>query len=108
MSRLRVETDGASIDIEQWFPLVRWVMVRLPQHVYQRLDRDDIYQSGVIGLMNAKRLYRLDGGASFKTFAVSKIRWNIYIAAGLTRKGWEPLPVQFDGDFEHELGRRSA
>jgi RNA polymerase sigma factor for flagellar operon FliA len=82
------------IDLEQWLPLVKWVMGRLPGHVYRRLDRDDIYQAGVIGLLNAKRCFRPDRGASFKTYSVSKIRWSIYIAAGLTRRGWERRPVR--------------
>lgn len=87
-------SSSGEIDVEQWFPLVHWVMVRLPQHIYQRLELDDIYQAGVVGLLNAKRLYKPERGVSFKTYAVHKIRWAIYIAAGLTRQGWEPIPYR--------------
>ncbi len=81
--------------VEDWLPLVHWVMGhKLPPHVFKRISRDDIYQAGCVGLLNAKRLYNPDNpkGASFKTYAVHKIRWAILIAAGLTRRGWEPMP----------------
>lgn len=91
------------IDAEHWLPLVAWVSRRMPDHVHRRLGQDDLYQAGVIGLMNAIRLYKPDRGVLFKTYAVHKIRWSMYIAAGLTRQGWEPLPVQLDERTERRL-----
>lgn len=83
------------IRVEDWLPLVRWVMRhRLPSHVYRRLERDDVYQAGVVGLLNAARLFKPEKGHKFITYAAHKIRWNILIAAGLTRKGWEPIPTR--------------
>jgi hypothetical protein len=33
----------------------------------------------------------------------TKIRWNIYIAAGLTRQGWERRPEQIRGALERRV-----
>lgn len=81
---------GYAGPIEDWLPLVAWVLNhKLPFFVRDRLGRDDLYQAGVEGLLNAQRLFQPDKGAIFKTYAVHKIRWAMLIAAGLTRHGWE-------------------
>ena len=86
--------------IEEHLGLVGWVPAkRMPSHVFERLERDDLYQAGVIGLLNAKRLFDPARGLTFSTFAVAKIRWSMLIAAGLTRKGWEPRPQRLPERF---------
>ena len=60
--------------VEQYLPLVRYVVARLPVTMPNSLDRDDFYSVGVIGLMHAATTYDAARGASFKTFAYTAIR----------------------------------
>jgi RNA polymerase sigma factor for flagellar operon FliA len=60
--------------IEQYLPLVRYVVARLPVTMPATLDRDDFYSVGVMGLMQAATTYDPTRGASFKTFAYTAIR----------------------------------
>ena len=60
--------------VEQFLPLVRYVVARLPVTMPGSLDRDDFYSVGVMGLMHAASTYDAARGASFKTFAYTAIR----------------------------------
>lgn len=60
--------------IEQYLPLVRYVVARLPVTLSGSLDRDDFYSVGVMGLMHAAATFDPARGASFKTFAYTAIR----------------------------------
>ena len=60
--------------IEQYLPLVRYVVARLPVTLPGSLDRDDFYSVGVMGLMHAAATFDPARGASFKTFAYTAIR----------------------------------
>ncbi len=60
--------------VEQFLPLVRYVVARLPVTMPNSLDRDDFYSVGVVGLMHAAASYDPGRGASFKTFAYTAIR----------------------------------
>lgn len=69
--RSAVERDRL---VEQYLPLVRYVVARLPVTMPGSLDRDDFYSVGVIGLMHAAATFDPARGASFKTFAYTAIR----------------------------------
>lgn len=60
--------------VEQFLPLVRYVVARLPVTMPATLDRDDFYSVGVMGLIHAANTYDPQRGASFKTFAYTAIR----------------------------------
>lgn len=60
--------------VEQYLPLVRYVVARLPVTMPGTLDRDDFYSVGVIGLLHAASTFDPGRGASFKTFAYTAIR----------------------------------
>lgn len=60
--------------VEQYLPLVRYVVARLPVTMPGSLDRDDFYSVGVMGLMHAAASFDPTRGASFKTFAYTAIR----------------------------------
>ncbi|MCA8951827.1 MAG: FliA/WhiG family RNA polymerase sigma factor [Planctomycetes bacterium] len=60
--------------VEQYLPLVRYVVARLPVTMPASLDRDDFYSVGVMGLMHAAATFDPARGASFKTFAYTAIR----------------------------------
>lgn len=60
--------------VEQYLPLVHYVVARLPVTLPGSLDRDDFFSVGVIGLMHAAATFDPNRGASFKTFAYTAIR----------------------------------
>jgi RNA polymerase sigma factor for flagellar operon FliA len=60
--------------IEQYLPLVHYVVARLPVTMPATLDRDDFFSVGVLGLMQAAANFDPTRGASFKTFAYTAIR----------------------------------
>ncbi len=60
--------------VEQFLPLVRYVVARLPVTLPGSLDRDDFYSVGVMGLMHAAATFDPARGASFKTFDYTAIR----------------------------------
>jgi RNA polymerase sigma factor for flagellar operon FliA len=72
----RIQRSVADRDrlIEQYLPLVHYVVARLPVSLPGSLDRDDFYSVGVMGLMHAASTYDPNRGASFKTFAYTAIR----------------------------------
>jgi len=69
--RKRSERDKL---IEDYLPLVHHVLGRLPLHLPQTLDREDMFEVGVLGLINAADTYNAAKGASFKTYAYVNIR----------------------------------
>jgi len=73
---VQVQRSAAERDrmVEQYLPLVRYVVARLPVTMPASLDKDDFYSVGVIGLMHAAATYDPGRGASFKTFAYTAIR----------------------------------
>jgi len=73
---VKVQRSQAERDrlVEQYLPLVRYVVARLPVTMPGSLDKDDFYSVGVIGLMHAAAAYDPGRGASFKTFAYTAVR----------------------------------
>lgn len=76
MGAVKIQRSVAERDrmVEQFLPLVRYVVARLPVTMPASLDKDDFYSVGVIGLMHAASTYDPSRGASFKTFAYTAIR----------------------------------
>ena len=72
----RIQRPVAERDrlVEQYLPLVHYVVARLPVTLPGSLDRDDFFSVGVVGLMHAASTYDPNRGASFKTFAYTAIR----------------------------------
>ncbi|MNW34008.1 RNA polymerase sigma-B factor [compost metagenome] len=69
-----------------YFNLVHYVLKRFgPIMAAQRLDYDDLYQVGCIGLLRAVRTYKEDAGRSFKTHAIRLIDHDI--CSYLDRRG---------------------
>ncbi len=60
--------------IEEFLPLVHHVLGRLPLHLPVTLDREDLFEVGVLGLINAADSYNPAKGAAFKTYAYLNIR----------------------------------
>lgn len=87
-------------DVQQWLPLVQWCLGRawgsIPAHCQPSDGPSALLDAGTEGLVRALRGYDVSRGVSFKTYAASRIRWHIFIGAGLTRKGWPPAPLTLD------------
>jgi RNA polymerase sigma factor FliA len=60
--------------IEDYLPLVGHVLGRLTIHLPQTLDREDLFETGVLGLMQAAKTFNPSRGAIFKTHAYTTIR----------------------------------
>ncbi len=81
-SVMPVDRDAA---IEQYAPLVKYVVGRLAIGLPAILDYEDILSYGTIGLIEA--LDRFDGskGVKFETYAISRIRGSIIDALRVAR-----------------------
>ena len=67
--------------VEDNLALVRWQMGRMNMPSTLMLDYDDIYQEGVLGLMEAARGFNPDRGFTFATYAQQIIRGRILDAS---------------------------
>ena len=68
------------------------------QWAYSSVDRDDLRQEGLLGLLSATQTYRPDGGASFATYARTCARHRVISA--VRRSRWRDeveLPDDSDG-----------
>jgi RNA polymerase sigma factor for flagellar operon FliA len=77
--------------VQQHLPLVRTVVGRLAISLPAHVDLDDLYSSGLIGLLNAVRNYDPQGGSSFEAYARVRIRGAIFDE--LRRLDWVPRSV---------------
>lgn len=66
-----------STEVVRHLPLVHSVVERIAIHLPPTVDRDDLFQAGVIGLIDA--LYRFDPSRdnAFSTYAVMRIRGQV-------------------------------
>lgn len=55
-------------------PLVRFIAGRITSNLPAHIDRDDLYNSGVLGLLDAIDRYDPKNEASFKTYAEFRVR----------------------------------
>lgn len=61
------DDDQENIDIENYYRLVVMIMKKFP--VIKGMDREDMFQIGVIALLKAKKAFNPDKGILFSTFA---------------------------------------
>ncbi|MEW6743085.1 MAG: FliA/WhiG family RNA polymerase sigma factor [Planctomycetota bacterium] len=64
--------------IVQYLPLVKYVVGRLAVPLPSFLDKEDLVETGIFGLINAARTFDPSKGASFKTYAYTNIRGVIF------------------------------
>jgi len=78
------------------------------RHKDLTLEYQDVVQSGMIGLLQAAKTYRNNRGATFSTYAYTKIRWAILDAfrqnGKLTRQAHEAGEVLHEVDAEGAIG----
>ncbi len=63
--------------IRSYLPLVKYIVGRIPPVANGNLSRNDMYQFGVIGLIDALDRYNPDQGVGFKTFAYKRIHGEV-------------------------------
>jgi RNA polymerase sigma factor for flagellar operon FliA len=83
--------------VEQYLPLVKTVVGRLAMSLPSHVDPEDLYSSGLVGLLNAVRQYDPLAGSSFESYAKVRIRGAIFDE--LRRLDWIPRSV-------HEKARK--
>ena len=77
--------------VQQNLVLVRQVVGRLAMSMPSHVDQDDLYSSGLVGLLNAVRNFDPKGGSSFESYARVRIRGAIF--DDLRRLDWVPRSI---------------
>lgn len=77
--------------VQKHLPLVRQVVGRLAMSMPAHVDQDDLYSSGLVGLLNGVRNFDPQGGSSFESYARVRIRGAIFDE--LRRLDWVPRSV---------------
>src|ERR1700750_1708944 len=77
--------------VEEDLPLVKTVLGRLASSLPPHVDIEDLYSSGLVGLLNAVRNYDPKGGSSFESYARVRIRGAVFDE--LRRLDWVPRSV---------------
>jgi RNA polymerase sigma factor FliA len=71
--------------------LVKQVVGRLAMSMPSHVDQDDLYSSGLVGLLNAVRNFDPQGGSTFESYARVRIRGAIFDE--LRKMDWVPRSV---------------
>jgi RNA polymerase sigma factor FliA len=77
--------------VRQYLPLVKTIVGRIAMTLPTHVDLEDLYSSGLVGLLNAVRNYDPDCGSAFETYARLRIRGAIFDE--LRRLDWVPRSV---------------
>lgn len=84
-------SDAEDDLVQKHLPLVRQVVGRLAMSMPSHVDQDDLYSSGLVGLLNAVRNFDPQGGSTFESYARVRIRGAIFDE--LRRLDWVPRSV---------------
>lgn len=98
----RMETpvmDDREALIVKHLPLVKHVLGAISAHLPPHVDRDDLIEAGIIGLITATDRFSPDRNVRFHTYAVSRIRGAILDA--LRSEDWLPRSARTDVDLIH-------
>ena len=77
--------------VADYAPLVKRLAHHLAGRLPDSVQVDDLVQAGMLGLLEAARRYRPDGGARFETYATTRIRGAMVDA--LRPNDWTPRSV---------------
>jgi RNA polymerase sigma factor for flagellar operon FliA len=109
--RHRQDTETENELVRKYTPLVSAVMGRLAMTLPDHVDQDDLFSTGMIGLLHALRNYNPACGTSFETYARVRIRGAMLDE--LRRMDWVPRTIHekarriktIMGELEQKLGR---
>lgn len=93
----QADTDLENALIEKYLSLVSSIAARLAMTLPEHVDQDDLYSAGLVGLLQAVRNYDPTCGASFETYARTRIRGAMLDE--LRKMDWVPRTV-------HEKARK--
>ena len=77
--------------VRRYLPLVKTVVGRLAMTLPPHVDMEDLYSSGLVGLLNAIRCFNPHAGSSFESYARVRIRGAVLDE--LRRMDWVPRSV---------------
>ena len=98
--RYRTITPGSAAEeelVQEYLPLVRTIVGRLAMSLPSHVDIEDLYSSGLVGLLNAVRRYDPQGGSTFESYARVRIHGAVFDE--LRRLDWVPRSI-------HDKARR--
>lgn len=82
--------NSDNLQLEQFVleyrPLVRKIALHIKRRLPSHIELDDLLQSGFIGLLEARKHFKTNAGASFETYASIRIRGSIIDA--LRKNSW--------------------
>ena len=113
-SRRAITDEDRNKLVEDYLPLVRHVLGRLPLTLPAFMDQEDLFEVGVLGLMNAARTYDATKGAQFKTHAYVNIRGAIldelrkYDVIPRSRRDRIKFFKKTEEELEETLGRAAT
>ena len=93
----QADTDAESALVEKYLSLVSSIATRLAMTLPEHVDQSDLYSAGLIGLLQSVRNYDPTCGASFETYARTRIRGAMLDE--LRKMDWVPRTI-------HEKARR--
>jgi RNA polymerase sigma factor for flagellar operon FliA len=93
----RGDSDAENALIEKYLSLVSSIAARLAMNLPEHVAQDDLYSSGLVGLLQALRNYDPACGASFETYARTRIRGAML--DDLRKMDWVPRTI-------HEKARK--
>ncbi|HEX3624918.1 MAG TPA: FliA/WhiG family RNA polymerase sigma factor [Verrucomicrobiae bacterium] len=93
----RSDSDVENALIVKYLPLVSSIAARLAMNLPEHVAQDDLYSSGLVGLLQAVRNYDPACGASFETYARTRIRGAMLDE--LRKMDWVPRTI-------HEKARK--
>lgn len=111
----KITDENAQNDlIKAHASLVKKIAYHLSGRLPRTVQMDDLFQAGMIGLLEAARNYDDTKGASFETYATIRIRGNILDE--VRRNDWIPRSVYKNSrmiskavrDIENRLGREAS
>ncbi|MDQ1237735.1 MAG: RNA polymerase sigma factor FliA [Wigglesworthia glossinidia] len=77
---------------KQYTPMIRHEALRLQVKLPSNVELDDLIQAGMIGFLSAIENFDINQGASFSTYARSRIRWSMLDE--LRERDWVPRGVR--------------
>jgi RNA polymerase sigma factor for flagellar operon FliA len=112
--RYRTLTPGSAAEeelVREHLPLVRSMVGRLALSLPSHVDIEDLYSSGLVGLLNAVRRYDPQGGSTFESYARVRIHGAVFDE--LRRLDWVPRSIhdkarrvqEVMNDLEQKTGR---
>ncbi len=110
----RIPPDVKEQMILEHEPLIRYIVNRLAVRLPNHIDLDDLYSTGVIGLMDAIDKFDPGKGCKFKTYAEFRVKGAVLDQ--LRSLDWVPRSVRQKGrkleqaytDVEQRLGRAAS